>query len=245
MPSSMLPSGRPTPMKRHRLVPTERRRPLQRIRPSFVSARPERLRDGQAIQTFHDPATSSRSTGPDGSNVIAFCQVRSIRSGQWRRGRSRSCGLATTATSLVDGTARHRGLVPALEPDATGAERIVGVRQHLDDPAKPPTPLSQARQLGGPDTEPSERAHTNRPGQPHPPRFESTRPFPRNGRGDGRQDVNRDGRTLNDERSRVASARTSTSAELTDTADGRHNRSLPTGQRFQIQVDPVSTGVPL
>ena len=59
--------------------------------------------------------------------------------------------------------------MPALEPDATGAERIVGVPQHLDDSAKRPTPLSQTRQLGGPDTALSERAHTNRPRQPHPP----------------------------------------------------------------------------
>lgn len=48
-------------------------------------ARPERRRAGPARQTFHIPATSSRSTGPARGNVIAFCQVPSLRPGQWRR----------------------------------------------------------------------------------------------------------------------------------------------------------------
>lgn len=50
-----------------------------------LPARPERRRAGLDRQTFHIPATSSRSTGPARGNVIAFCQVSSLRPGQWRR----------------------------------------------------------------------------------------------------------------------------------------------------------------
>lgn len=39
--------------------------------------------------------------------------------------------------------------MPALEQDPAGAEGIVGVAQHVDDPAKRPTPPSELRHLGG------------------------------------------------------------------------------------------------
>ncbi len=62
--------------------------------------------------------------------------------------RNRWIGPASTAPSLEDGTGRGPTLVPALEQDPAGAERIVGVPQHLDDSAKRPTPLSELRHLG-------------------------------------------------------------------------------------------------
>lgn len=168
VPSPMLPSDRTANLKRHRLVPTERRGRLQRHRPSFVScpARASSSRSGSTdlshssdFEQIDRPGPGQRDRFLSGS-IASARSVASVRSGlNWclrsalrLRGGSagrpnRWIGPALTAPSLEDGTGRGPALVPALEQDPTGAERIVRVTHHLDDAAKRPTPLSELRHL--------------------------------------------------------------------------------------------------